>query len=204
MSVSDHRIYIIDDDESVKSGLSLLLKSAGYPFEAFSSGTDFIENVNHTGTGCIILDVFLDDESGLELQDRIQQLFPGLPIIYISGQGDVPMSVRALKKGAVNFLQKPIDEEVLFQALDEALSYSAIMVDDYREIARIRSLVKLLTTREKEIFLHITRGLLNKQIASELRIAEHTVKLHRGNITKKLGVKSVAELVRMAERIQDR
>jgi FixJ family two-component response regulator len=148
-----------------------------------------------------LLDVFLGGKTGLELQEEIEVKFESLPIIFITGQGNIPMSVEAMKKGAINFLQKPIDETELFNAIEEALNRSSELVTKQNEIEKFKLLVNSLTAREYEIFSYIITGTLNKQIAAELGIAEHTVKNHRLNITDKLGVKSVAEMVYIADRL---
>jgi FixJ family two-component response regulator len=202
MNLQSSRIFVIDDDEPVRRSIVLLLNSAGFNAEPFKSAAEFLEAVNYPGTGCILLDVFLEGESGLELQDVIKNRYCNLPIIYISGQGDIPMSVKALRKGALNFLEKPIDGEILLRAIEEALAFSSELVSGRAETDRIRSLVENLTPRENEVFRCLITGMLNKQIASDLDIAEHTVKIHRGKITSKLGVKSVAEMVLMAERMK--
>jgi FixJ family two-component response regulator len=201
MSNKEYKIFIVDDDEAIRRSLSLLIRSAGYSASGFSGAEEFLESEDYDGKGCILLDIFLDGESGLELQEKISKKFHNLPIIYITGLGDVPMSVQALKKGAINFLQKPVDDVQLLEAVEEALRKSAALVTEKNQILHIKALIDKLTPREYEIFQYILTGMLNKQIASELNIAEHTVKLHRGKITEKLGVKSVAEMVRIAEKL---
>lgn len=195
------KIFIVDDDQAIRRGISLFLDSSGYVTESFGSGEEFLETVDYSGAGCILLDIFLEGKSGLELQEEIKSKFQSLPIIYITGMGDVPMSVQALKKGAANFLQKPIEDRQLIDAVEEALNLSCQMVSECRETSRIRSRIETLTPREYEIFKYLITGMLNKQIAAELNITEHTVKLHRGKITEKLGVKSVAEIVQMAGKL---
>jgi FixJ family two-component response regulator len=201
MGKENCKVFIVDDDPSVRKGLSLLLMSASYPVESFGSAEEFLELEEYTGAGCILLDIFMEGRTGLELQAEIKKKFAFLPIIYITGQGDIPMSVRALKKGAINFLQKPIDDLVLLQAVEEALSLSRSIFRENQESNHLKSLLNTLTPRENEVFRYILTGMLNKQIAAELNIAEHTVKLHRGKITQKLGVKSVAELVMLAQKL---
>ena len=200
MTSEKNKVFIIDDEESVRRSFTLLLNSAGYSVESFAGIDEFIAGENHKDPGCILLDVFLDGKSGLEIQDEIKTKFPNLPIIYITGNGNVPMSVQALKKGAINFLQKPVDEQHLIASVEEALKKSRDIVASRITKDQIKSLLHTLSPREMEIFRLIITGMLNKQIASDLNIAEHTVKIHRGNLTNKLGVKSVAELVRMAEK----
>lgn len=201
MENNDFKVFIIDDDDSVRRSLVLVLESAGYITESFSGIGEFRTAGNFTGPGCILLDIFLGDDSGMELQEEIKSRVPHLPIIYITGFGNIPMSVQALKKGAINFLQKPVDDNELLIAINEALSMSRELLDTKKENDRLSALFGNLTTREMEILSLVLEGKLNKQIASELNIAEHTVKIHRGNITRKLGVKSVAEMAKIAQKL---
>jgi FixJ family two-component response regulator len=201
MDKTNRKIFLIDDDKEIRSGISLLLKSLGYNIESFKSVDEFLEYADYSGSGCILLDIFLGEESGLELQSKIEINFETLPIIYITGQGNIPMSVQAMKKGAINFLQKPIDDKELMKAIEEALTRSGERIKKQNEIEKFKSFVNSLTAREYEIFRYIITGMLNKQIAAELGIAEHTVKNHRLSITEKLGVKSVAEMIYMAEKL---
>jgi FixJ family two-component response regulator len=201
MNKAESKIFLIDDDEDIRSGIALLLKSIGYNVESFKNVSEFLEFADHTGPGCILLDIFLGEETGLELQSKIEIKFESLPIIYITGQGNIPMSVQAMKKGAINFLQKPIDDKELMKAIEEALSTSDERIRKQNEIEKFKSLVSSLTAREYEIFRYVITGMLNKQIAAELGIAEHTVKNHRLSITEKLGIKSVAEMIYMAEKL---
>jgi len=201
MDKINSKIFLIDDDEEIRQSISLLLKSAGYNVETFGTTEELLKTNNHTSAGCILLDVFLKGKTGLELQEEIETKFELLPIIFISGQGNIPMSVEAMKKGALNFLQKPIDDKELFNAIEEALNRSSALVTKNYEIEKFKSLVNSLTAREYEIFRFVITGMLNKQIASELGIAEHTVKNHRLNITEKLGVKSVAEMIIIADKL---
>jgi FixJ family two-component response regulator len=193
-------IFIVDDDHSVRRGISLLLNSAGYCVKTFDNISDFLQAGDINIPGCILLDIYLGEESGLELQDAIKNKFKNIPIIFITGHGDIPMSVQALKKGAVNFLQKPVDDEILLRAVDEAVKNSEVLLKIQSEIDHCRTLIDSLSPRELEILRFVIKGMLNKQIASELKIAEHTVKLHRGRITEKLGIKSVPEMIYIAEK----
>jgi len=201
MNKAESKIFLIDDDKEIRAGISLLLKSIGYNIESFKSVSEFLEFADHTGPGCVLLDIFLGAETGLEMQSKIEIKFETLPIIYITGQGNIPMSVQAMKKGAINFLQKPIDDEELFNAIEEGLKRSITLITKNYEIEKFKSLVNSLTAREYEIFRYVITGMLNKQIAAELGIAEHTVKNHRLNITEKLGVKSVAEMINIADKL---
>jgi FixJ family two-component response regulator len=195
-------VYIIDDDDSVRKSIALLLNAKNYQTESFKDSAEFFENLNYERTGCLILDVHLVGENGFDLQKKLIELSSHLPIIFISGKGDIPMTVQALKDGAINFLTKPFDINVLIKSIEEAFTRSIKLKSKYEEQKQIKSLFATLTDRELEVFRLVITGLLNKQIASELNIAEHTVKLHRGKITEKLGVKSVAELVLLAEKIK--
>jgi FixJ family two-component response regulator len=201
MNKVNSKVFVIDDDKEILSAYSLLLKSAGYKVECFNGIDQFLERENYNGAGCILLDVFLGDRTGLELQEEIESKFECLPIVFITGHGNIPMSVEAIKKGAVNFLQKPVDEKDLFSAMDEAINRSNFLITKYNEVEKFKSLVNALTAREYEIFTFVITGLINKQIAVELGIAEHTVKNHRLKITEKLGVKSVPEMIYIAEKL---
>jgi two-component system, LuxR family, response regulator FixJ len=196
------KIFLIDDEEEIRYGISLLLSSAGYSVECFRTAEEFLETENSEIASCILLDIFLEGRSGLDLQGQIRTKFDHLPIIYITGHGDVPMSVKALKSGAINFLQKPIDDHSLLSAIQEALSVSFQILSGKTELNRIKTLVNSLTPRENEIFRYVIKGMLNKQIAAQLGVVEQTVKVHRGRITEKLQVKSVAEMVHMAEMLK--
>lgn len=196
------RIFIIDDDDSVRKGLSLLLKSAGYEAETYDSIAGFLERDATDQPSCILLDVFMDNESGLEWLDSVVRKFACSPVIFVTGFGDIPMSVHALKRGAINFLQKPVDDGLLLSAIEEALQKSRKLLEANQEISELKTRVNALTPREFEIFRFVVKGFLNKQIAHQLNIAEHTVKLHRGKVTEKLGVKNVAELIQIADKLQ--
>jgi len=201
MDKADCKIFIIDDEEEILQSLLLLLNSYRYKVEIFQNIDQFLETEDYKGAGCILLDVFLGGKTGLELQEVIETKFDSLPIIFITGQGNIPMSVEAMKKGALNFLQKPIDDKELLSAIDEAFNRSNALIIKQNEIDKFKSLVNSLTAREYEIFRYVITGTLNKQIAFELGIAEHTVKNHRLSITEKLGVKSVPEMIYIAEKL---
>ena len=201
MDKRECKIFLIDDDTEIRESISLLLKSAGYNSESFQSVKEFLEQTNYNGAGCILLDIFLGEKTGLQLQEEIETKFECMPIIFITGFGNISITVEALKKGAINFLEKPIDEKKLYSAIDEAFEKSFALVAKHNEIDRIKFLINSLTAREYEIFRYVITGMLNKQIAGELGIAEHTVKNHRLKITEKLGIKSVAEMVQMAEKL---
>lgn len=193
-------IFIIDDEESVRHALSAYLESFGFNVETFVSSEEFLARQTHTGIGCMILDVNLNGKSGLELQEELFTDHSILPIIFISGSGNIQMSVRALKKGAVNFLEKPFSEVELLASVREALTLSRQLKSEKDESQLAQNLISLLTSRELEVLRYSMSGLLNKQVASELNIAEQTVKHHRQSISEKLNVKSMPEMIRIAEK----
>jgi FixJ family two-component response regulator len=193
-------IFVIDDDKSVRRSISLFLEASGYKVETYESAEEFLERELFTSSGCLILDVNLEGKSGLELQKKMVILDSHLPIIFITGRGNIPMSVDALRSGAVNFLEKPFKEETLLNSITEALSISKKLLREKKELKQAQGLVGTLTARETEVLKYIITGILNKQIAGLLGIAEHTVKLHRHSICEKLGVKSLPEIIRVADK----
>jgi FixJ family two-component response regulator len=193
-------VFVIDDDASVRKSLSRLLRSAGYTAETFSSAEEFLRREHFDGAGCILLDVKMPGLSGMDLQEELNKADYHMPIVFITGHGDIPMTVEAMKKGAVDFLTKPFDDKELLQALRAAIEKDRNARAEHTEVYEIRRLIELLTPRENEILRYVVTGMLNKQIALELDIAEKTVKVHRGRVMEKLGVDSVAELVRLAEK----
>ena len=197
---STETIFIIDDDLAVRRSISLFLTACGFSVESFGSSEEYLERGSWDGTGCIILDVNLEGKNGLELQDELACRASHLPIIFITGFGNIPMSVDALKKGAVNFLEKPFKDDDLLKSISEALIISKKIKSEKEEYQAALDLIDTLTQREKEILKYLLTGMLNKQIASKLNIAEHTVKLHRHSISEKLGVKSVPEILRIADK----
>ena len=190
-------VFVIDDEESVRSSLSLFLTLSKYNVESYESSEQYLAREPHAGPGCIILDVNLSGKSGIELQQELINRNSLLPIIFVTGYADIRMSVHALKKGAVNYLEKPFNEEVILSSIAEALELSYKLVSENQEIEKAQQLISKLTPREDEILSYILKGFLNKQIAGELNIVEHTVKLHRRSICDKLGVKSVPEIIQI-------
>jgi FixJ family two-component response regulator len=172
----------------------------GFQVETFPSAEQFLERAHYDGVGCIVLDVRMPGLSGMDLQEELSKAEYSMPIIFITGHGDIPMSVEAMKKGAVDFLPKPFDDEELLQAVRAAIEKDRIARAEHTEVHEIRRRIERLTPRENEILRYIITGMLNKQIALKLDIAEKTVKVHRGRVMEKLGVDSVAELVRLAEK----
>jgi FixJ family two-component response regulator len=194
-------IFIVDDDDSVRKGLSRLLRSLEFNVEAYESAEQFLKRTNYQGIGCIILDVRMPGLSGMDLHDALIRVGYDLPIIFISGHGDIPMSVRAIRKGAVDFLPKPFDDEELLAAVNRAIDKDKKTKAESSEKRAILQRIEMLTPREYELLPYVISGMLNKQIAFKLGIAEKTVKIHRGRIMEKLGAHSVAELIRQAEKV---
>jgi FixJ family two-component response regulator len=188
-------VFIIDDDPSIRRSLSFLLSAYDYTVETYSSSEEFLERETHGGTGCIILDINLDGKSGIELQDELILLGSHLPIIFITSQGNLHLSVETIRKGAINFLQKPLKEEELLNSVAEAIQLSKKNKDEQEKSRSAKNLIDSLTPRETEILKYLITGLLNKQTAAELNITEHTVQLHKLSICKKLGVKSIPEMI---------
>jgi FixJ family two-component response regulator len=190
-------VFVVDDDVSVRESLELLILSGGWQPETFASAEDFLERSPTDGPSCLVLDVTLPNLSGLDLQQRIVDR-TDMPIIFITGFGDVPTSVRAMKAGAVEFLTKPFGDDVLRTAISQAIERSRTALAREAELRAHRETYTSLTPREREIMALVVSGLLNKQIAGELGISEITVKAHRGRVMRKMQVDSLADLVRVA------
>jgi FixJ family two-component response regulator len=200
ITVSSPTVFIIDDDASVRKSLSRLLRSAGFEAETFATAELFLKREHYDGIGCLVLDVRMPGISGIDLQDELSKADYSMPIVFITGHGNIPMGVQAMKKGAVDFLAKPFEDEDFLQAVREAIAKDTQGRAEYAEVHEVRGRIALLTARERDVFRYVITGMLNKQIAYELGIAEKTVKVHRGRIMEKLAVDSVAELVRLAEK----
>ena len=201
MSEKQATVFVVDDDSSVRKGLKRLLKSAGYGVEAFASADEFLAfDSRSDGPACLVLDMQMPGLNGLDLQEKLISRYYTRPIIFITGHGDIPTSVRAMKKGAVEFLTKPFDDRDLLDAVHEALRKDLQTRTVLNERAKIHQRLATLTPREHEILTYVIAGLLNKQIAYVLKISEKTVKVHRGRVMEKTGVESLAELVRFAEK----
>jgi FixJ family two-component response regulator len=195
-------VFVIDDDDSVRRGLERLLRSVGLDVESFGSSREFIARALPDRPACVVLDLRLPGASGLEVQETLSRGGREIPIIFISGYADVASSVRALKAGAVDFLQKPFSDQALLDIVHEALGRSRESRRLRAELAPIRERFDTLTPRERDVLRLVLKGLLNKQIAAELGISEKTVKFHRGRVMEKTQAGSVAELVRQAEKLE--
>lgn len=196
-------VFLVDDDSSVRRALTRLIKSAGYEVEAFASAHDFLESgrLTEQALACLVLDVRMPGLSGLDLQHKLQARNTLLPIIFVTGHGDIPMGVKAMKDGAVDFLPKPVKDTVLLKAIEQALARAALEQVERQEIEILQNRLNTLTPREREVMTLVVRGYLNKQIAFELGTVEKTVKVHRARVMEKMKVQSLADLVRIAERI---
>jgi FixJ family two-component response regulator len=193
-------VFVIDDDASIRKSLSRLLRSADYTVETFPSADEFLRREHFDGIGCLLLDVQMPGLSGMDLQEELSKADYHMPIIFITGHGNIPMSVQAMKKGAVDFLTKPFDDKELLQTIEKAIEKDTQARAEYDESLDIRGRIELLTPRENEMLRYVITGMLNKQIGLKLGITEKTVKVHRGRIMEKLRANSVAELVRLAQK----
>ena len=194
-------VFVVDDDISVRESLELLIKFAGWQPETFASAEEFLARPRTASPSCMVLDVSLPDLNGLELKKLIGTDRADMPIIFITGHGDVPMTVQAMKAGAVEFLTKPFDDEVLLSAIRHAIKRSTAVLDDQAEITTLRSSYDSLTPREQEVMRLVVAGMLNKQIGLKLGISEITVKAHRGKVMQKMKADSVADLVKTAVKL---
>jgi RNA polymerase sigma factor (sigma-70 family) len=195
-------VFVVDDDDSVRKSLVRLLKSMGYPARLYASAREFLDDWRHNPTpGCLVLDVQLPGLNGLELQEQLRDSAHPIPIIFITGHGDIPMSVRAMKAGAVDFLAKPFQDEDLLWAVQEAITRDEQHQAEHAEHVAVAGLFATLTPREREVMALVVRGLPNKRIATELGTSEKTIKVHRGRVMEKMKVQSIADLVRAAEKI---
>jgi RNA polymerase sigma factor (sigma-70 family) len=194
-------VYVVDDDDSVRKSLVRLLKSMGYPARPYASAKEFLEGWRlDPAPGCLVLDVQLPGLNGLELQEYLRDTSCPIPIIFITGHGDIPMSVRAMKAGAVDFLAKPFHDESLLRAIQEALARSQRAEAERAEQERVAALYARLTHREREVMALVVRGLPNKQIAAQLGTSVKTIKVHRSRVMDKMRVRSVADLVRASQK----
>lgn len=194
-------VFVVDDDDAVRVGLERLLRSAGYQARTFPSATAFLDHAPSDVEACLILDINMPGLNGLELQEALAARDWAIPIVFLTSAGDIPASVRAMKHGAIDFLTKPVDDTVLFEAIEEALARATVDHRQHEELAVLRARFETLTPREKEVMQQVVLGRLNKQIAGELGAAEKTIKVHRARVMQKMQVQSVAELVRASDRL---
>jgi FixJ family two-component response regulator len=195
-------VFVVDDDASVRKALARLMASAGYAVKTFASAREFLDRGDHQDApGCVVLDVSMPGLSGLDLQQELMAFSPPLPIIFITGHGDIPTSVRAMKGGAVDFLTKPVDGRDLLSVVRQAMARNVEARKQHTELRELQRRADTLTPREREVLALVVRGRLNKQVAAELGTVEKTIKVHRARVIEKMGVASLAELVRIAEKL---
>jgi FixJ family two-component response regulator len=199
MSEENPVVFVIDDDASVREAVADLLRSVGLKVESFGSTQEFLDSVRPNAPGCIVLDVRLPGPSGLEFQRTLGKSNIHLPVIFISGHGDIPMSVRAMKSGAVEFLTKPLPEQELLDAIQTGIERDRARRQEAKVVAELRERFESLTPRERELLALVITGRRNKQIAAQADMSEMTVKVHRSQIMRKMRAKSVVDLVRMAD-----
>jgi FixJ family two-component response regulator len=201
MSLSPPIIHVVDDDPSFRTAVTRLLRAAKYEVRGYASASEFLDSNPCSNPGCILLDLRMPGASGLDLQQSLERMEERLPIIFLTGHGDIPASVRAMKAGAVDFLTKPVRREALLNAIQNALGVDAKAREAHAALRELRHRYENLTPREREVLAHVVGGKLNKQIAFDLGTGERTIKAHRASIMDKLRVQSVAELVRLAQEL---
>lgn len=194
-------VFVVDDDKAVRKSLERLIKSVGLTVQAFSSAREFLESDPSAGPSCLVLDVRMPGLSGIDLQKELGKMGYTIPIIFITGYGDIPMSVRTMKRGAIDFLTKPFNDQDLLDAIHRAIEKDKQTRREQDEIGTIQQRVDSLTPREREVFSLVVTGMLNKQIAYDLGMSEKTVKVHRSRVMDKMQADSLAELVRLAYKV---
>lgn len=202
MADAEEFVYVVDDDASVRTGLARLLRSADHRVETFSSAIEFLAREGFEGVGCLVLDVRMPGQDGMELQVELAAREVDLSVVFLTGHGDIPMSVQAMRKGAVDFLTKPVDETALLDAIQRALDRHRAVRSERLQSQALQRRIGSLTPRELDVLRCVITGARNKQIAAHLGIAEKTVKIHRARVMEKLGVASVAELVQTCQRAE--
>jgi FixJ family two-component response regulator len=194
-------VHVVDDEAGMRKALTRLLRAEGFEVRAFASAREFLADYRAEESGCLVLDVAMPGLDGLELQRRLMHAGALLPIVFLTGHGDIPMSVRAIKSGAVDFLAKPVNDADLLRAIRAAMHLAVTRRAEQAAMTDLRTRHASLTPREREVMAHVVAGQLNKQIAGDLGTGEHNIKVHRGRVMKKMGVVSLADLVRAAERL---
>jgi len=196
MNSTEQQVFIIDDDEAVRDSMSMLLETIDLPHRCFAAASEFLDFYDGTQRGCLVLDIRMPGMSGLELQQRLKERNAILPIIFITGHGDIPMAVEAMRHGALDFMRKPFREQDLLDRIQQALEYEAGMRDVLLDRAKILERIATLTARELEVFERVVKGQANKVIAIDLGISERTVEVHRAQVMRKLEVRTLAQLVK--------
>jgi FixJ family two-component response regulator len=194
-------VFIVDDDDAVRKALARLITSVGLKVETFSSAIEFLKRDPYDGPSCLVLDIRMPGLSGLDLQAELAKAQRTLSIVFITGHGNIPMSVQAIKAGAVDFLEKPFEEQALLDAVNLAIQKDRLAKEKLAELREIQERVESLTPREREVFALVVTGMLNKQIAFEMGISEKTIKVHRARVMQKMLAESLADLVRLAEKV---
>jgi two-component system response regulator FixJ len=197
IETTKQQVFLIDDDEAVRDAMGMLLESNGLPYRSFACASDFLDNYSHDLRGCLVLDIRMPNMDGLELQSILNGQNSTLPIIFITGHGDIPMAVEAMRLGALDFMRKPINELNLLQAINQALGHETDIRKQIYDIQQLTLKLDALTQREQQIFERVADGQANKSIAFDLGISERTVEVHRAQVMKKLNVKTLAQLVRL-------
>ncbi|MEZ5560935.1 MAG: response regulator transcription factor [Pseudomonadales bacterium] len=197
MSKADATVFVVDDDEPVRDAIGMMLETVDIPFQTFASAQAFLDSYDRACHGCLVLDIRMPGMSGLELQQKLIEMRSPLPIVFITGHGDIPMAVEAMKRGAVDFIRKPFRDQDLLDRVQEALNVEAAQRTEQDNLERIRMRVGTLTPRESEVFERVAQGQANKVVAIDLGISERTVEIHRSQVMQKTGARTLADLVRM-------